>query len=78
MWLLLGAIAACISKRWSNVVPIVLRMMRALSHRGNDAFGVATFDELEISRQIDDLEFQDLDSSVSIGYNLMRILPGQL
>jgi len=78
MWPLLGAIAACISKRWSNVVPIVLRMMRALSHRGNDAFGVATFDKLEISKQIDDLRFQDLDSSVSIGYNLMQILSADI
>jgi asparagine synthase (glutamine-hydrolysing) len=53
-------------------------MMRAQSHRGNDAFGVATFDKLEISRQIDDLRFLDLDSSVSIGYNLMQILPADI
>ena len=71
----LGAIAACISKRQSDVVPTVLRMMQAQFHRGNDAFGVSTSDQLVISRKIDDLRFQELDSFVSVGYNLMHILP---
>lgn len=71
----LGAIVACLSKRNRNVVPLVLRMMKVLSHRGNDGFGISTTDELVTSINLSNLESRNLDSSVAIGYNLMKLLP---
>lgn len=71
----LGAIVACLSKRNRNVVPLVLHMMKVLSHRGNDGFGISTTDELVTSINLSNLESRNLDSSVAIGYNLMKLLP---
>ena len=71
----LAGIVTCLSRRESNVIPKLLRMMRALKHRGNDAFGVATEKELLIANNLRSLEARRLESSIAIGYNLMEILP---
>jgi asparagine synthase (glutamine-hydrolysing) len=71
----LGAIVVCLSKRNHNVVPLVLRMMKVLSHRGNDHFGISTTDELVTSIDLSNLESRNLDSPAAIGYNLMKLLP---
>jgi len=70
-----GAIAAAIDRRGSNAVDIVFEMMKNLVYRGDDAFGIATPDELRFSNRIEDLNRERLRSSFSIGYNLMRLFP---
>jgi asparagine synthase (glutamine-hydrolysing) len=49
-------------------------MMNGLFHRGNDAFGISTGNELAISEDLSSLASRNLDSTVAIGYNLMKVL----
>jgi len=70
-----GAIAAAIDKKESNAVEFILEMMKNLMHRGGDAFGIATPDEVRFSNRIEDLNTQGLRSSFAIGYNLMKLFP---
>ena len=72
----MGALVAISDrKNRSNVVPRAIRMMLALRGRGNDSFGLATSDELQVyasSRQLSECQ---ASSSVVIGYVLDKIFP---
>jgi len=70
-----GAISAAIDRKDSNAVDIVYEMMKSLVHRGDDAFGIATPDELRFSRRIGELKTSGLRSGFAIGYNLMKLFP---
>ena len=69
----MGAIAAAIDKKDFRAADIVFEMMRNLMHRGDDAFGIATPDQVSFSNKIEDLDTHSLRSSFAIGYNLMEL-----
>mgnify|MGYP003877133775 CR=1 FL=1 len=66
---------AAVSRDGRNVIPSVFKMMRSLSHRGREAYGIATMDAIDISGSIAELSFSTKKSKMAIGYNLSRILP---
>ena len=74
----MGAIAAAIDNKGFGAVDIVLEMMKNLVHRGDDAFGIATPDDLRFSNRIEDLNTRGMKSSFAIGYNLMKLLPSDI
>jgi len=69
----LGAIAAVIDKRGKDAVSAVVTMLKALMHRGTDAYGVAARSSVKITRSLEELEGISLNSSIAIGYNLSRV-----
>ena len=71
----MGSIAAAIDNKDSGAVGIVLEMMKNLVHRGHDAFGIATPDEVRFSNRIEDLNTHGMRSSFAIGYNVMKLFP---
>ncbi len=71
----MGAIAAAMDKEDLKAADIVVEMMKNLTHRGDDAFGIATPDEVRLSNKIGDLGIHSLKSSSAIGYNLMKLFP---
>jgi len=71
----LGALVAAFSKDGKNVVPIAVRMLAALEHRGRDRQGIGTPNLLEIEESVHQLENSGVESNASIGHNLSRILP---
>jgi asparagine synthase (glutamine-hydrolysing) len=70
-----GAIAAAVDNKDFGAVDIVLEMMKNLVHRGDDAFGIGTPDEVRFSNRIEDLNTHGLRSSFAIGYSLMKLFP---
>ncbi len=72
----MGAIAAAVNKKGKNAVPEVVVMLKELTHRGADAHGVATPNAITTAESIEKLAITNISSSVVLGYNLSRILPG--
>ncbi|MEM1515397.1 MAG: asparagine synthetase B [Candidatus Bathyarchaeia archaeon] len=74
----MGALVAVVSKRHgkANVIPEAIKMLKALKHRGDQFYGIAT-DKTAILAK-DPFELSDLSRNVSsdivIGYNFRRIL----
>jgi len=70
----LGALIALADRKGKrNVVAAAIRMMRSLSERGSESFGLATPNEVLLCDSLPRLSDQRIDSSVVIGYNLNRI-----
>jgi len=65
------AIADLRSRR--NVFNAAIRMMRSLTERGNESFGVGTPNEVLVCDSLPRLSDQPIDSSVVVGFNLNRI-----
>ena len=70
----MGALAAAVSKTGENIVPKVAVMIKELIHRGDDYHGIATPNSVLLSKSIDEIRFENLDSNVSLGHNLSRTL----
>jgi len=71
----MGAIAAAVNKKGENAVPTVVAMLKDLTHRGNDAHGVATPNSTTTAKSIEEMTIKNISSSVALGHNLSRILP---
>ena len=69
----MGHIAALLSKNGENVSPILVRMLEATSTGRGDANGIASSDGIMIKRSPKHL--QGLDSNVSLGHKLHKIMP---
>jgi len=65
------AIADLRSRR--NVFKAAIRMMRSLTERGNESFGVGTPNEVLACDSLPRLSDQPIDSSAVVGFNLNRI-----
>ncbi len=71
----MGALVAGVNKRGKNVVPDVAAMLKELSHRGKDAYGIATPRSATTAKAIEGLGIKNCSSSVALGHNFSRILP---
>jgi asparagine synthase (glutamine-hydrolysing) len=71
----MGALVAAVNKMGENVVPRVAVMLKELTHRGKDAYGIATPKSATTANSIEKLDVKNCISSAAIGYNLSRILP---
>jgi asparagine synthase (glutamine-hydrolysing) len=70
----MGAMAAAVNKKERNAVPAVIAMLKALTHRGVDAHGVATPNSATTTKLIEEIASKNISSSVALGHNLSRIL----
>jgi asparagine synthase (glutamine-hydrolysing) len=66
----MGAIAVAVDKTGENVVPKVVFMLKALTHRGADAHGVATPNSVRVTKTIEETSTENINSSVALGHNL--------
>ena len=71
----MGALVAAVNRKGENVVPMVVNMLRELTHRGNEGHGIATPDSVITARSIEELNIKNGSSSIALGHNLSRILP---
>ncbi len=74
----MGAIAAIVDKSGGNVVPTTIAMLKGLTHRGTDAHGVSTHTHVKIAGSLEELEDTNLNSNITIGYNLSRSTSGDV
>jgi len=71
----LGALTAIADLRGRrNVLHEAAQMMRSLTARGNESFGVGTPNEVFVCDSLPQLSDQGIDSSVAVGFNLNKIL----
>jgi len=71
----MGALAAVVDKRGRNVASLAIAMLDALSHRGSDAYGLASSHEAAIASSTSELRKADVNANGLVGYNLAKILP---
>jgi glutamine phosphoribosylpyrophosphate amidotransferase len=71
----MGALAAVVDKRGRNVASLAIAMLDALSHRGSDAYGLASSHEAAIASSTSELRKADVKANGLVGYNLAKILP---
>ena len=71
----MGALVAVVDKKRANVVPSVMVMLKELKHRGRNGHGVATADSVTTAKTIEELNIDNVSSSIVLGHNLTQILP---
>ncbi|RJS84684.1 asparagine synthetase B, partial [Candidatus Bathyarchaeota archaeon] len=69
----MGSTAAVICKGKRDSTRFLLKMLSVMSHRGSEAYGIATDNALEVKGDLKKLTVTE--SNVSIGYNFSKILP---
>ncbi len=69
----MGALAAVVDKKEKNAFPKVVSMLKELTHRGRDAHGAATHNQVRIAKSLDGLLVEETNSDIAIGHNLSRI-----
>ena len=69
----MGALAAAVSKKKQNIIHLVVTMQQELEHRGNDGYGISTYNTIKTAHLLEKLN-TNIDSSVALGHNLSRIL----
>jgi len=71
----MGAIVAAVGKKGENVVPHVVAMLKELRHRGADAHGIATPNSVRMTKSLDNLLKEMIDSDIALGHNFSSLLP---
>ncbi len=71
----MGALVATVGKRGANVFDATVTMLETLSHRGSDAFGIASPHKISTEKTVEELRKKDIDSNALIGYDFAKILP---
>jgi asparagine synthase (glutamine-hydrolysing) len=70
----LGAIAAIIEKKDQNAADSVFTMIKELSHRGRDGYGLASAKQQTFAKSIEKLKPENIRSNITIGYVFGKIL----
>jgi asparagine synthase (glutamine-hydrolysing) len=70
----LGAIAAIVQKENQNAAYAVFTMIRELSHRGKDAYGLAFAKQQTFAKSIEKLKPENIRSNIALGYVFGKIL----
>ena len=71
----MGALVAAVNKKGKNVVPNVAAMLKELSHRGKDAYGIATPKSATTAKAIEGLGITNCISNIALGHSFSRTLP---
>jgi asparagine synthase (glutamine-hydrolysing) len=64
---------AIFSKNKSNIVPEAIQALKTLRHRGKDAYGIATHNQIVIAKTLKELETKQFKSSIVLGHVFSRI-----
>lgn len=71
----MGAIAALVQKEEQATANAVFNMLKELSHRGKDVYGIASAKKQTLVNSLEKLNTADIRSNVVLGYAFSRILP---
>ena len=71
----MGAVAAVVRKDNRDATKTVFHMLRELQHRGRDAHGIASYNQVFHAKNFRKLETVKLDAPAAVGYNLSKIFP---
>ncbi len=71
----MGALVAAVNRKGENAVPMVVSMLRELTHRGKDGHGIATPDVTATAAALEELDHKNIVSNIALGHNLSRIMP---
>jgi len=71
----MGAIVAAVNKKGENVVPYIVAMLKELVHRGTDIHGIATPNSVRMTKSLNNLSMEEIDSDVALGHNFSSLLP---
>ncbi|MDH5447600.1 MAG: asparagine synthetase B [Candidatus Bathyarchaeota archaeon] len=70
----MGALIAAVDKKDSNISDAAITMLEMLSHRGSDAFGIASPHRTSIKSTVEELQKEHIDSNALIGHNFGKTL----
>jgi asparagine synthase (glutamine-hydrolysing) len=71
----MGALVAAVNRKGESAVPMVVDMLRELTHRGKDCHGIATPDMAATAVTLEELELTNPVSNIALGHNLSHIMP---
>jgi asparagine synthase (glutamine-hydrolysing) len=71
----MGALVAVVNKKGESAVPIVVDMLKELTHRGRDYHGISTPEMVATNFTLESLELINPVSNIALGHNLSRLMP---
>ena len=71
----MGALAALVQKEEQATANTVFTMLKELSHRGKDAYGIASTKKQALANSLEKLNTTEIQSNVVLGYAFSKILP---
>ncbi|UCG35993.1 MAG: hypothetical protein JSV64_05010 [Candidatus Bathyarchaeota archaeon] len=71
----MGALAAVVGKRCTNISDVLILMLQTLEHRGVSACAVAMPDQITMKENLQQLKQESIEASALIGQNSYDILP---
>jgi asparagine synthase (glutamine-hydrolysing) len=70
----MGAIIAVLNKKGGNATDAAVAMLEILKHKGAEAFGIASPNDVKIEKSIEALQEKTIESPIIIGYVFSKIL----
>jgi asparagine synthase (glutamine-hydrolysing) len=71
----MGALVAVVNKKGEGAVPIVVEMLKELTHRGRDCHGIATPEMVATNFTLAELALTNPVSNIALGHNLSHLMP---
>lgn len=71
----MGALVAVVNKKGEGAVPLVVEMLKELTHRGRDCHGIATPEMVATNFTLAELELTNPVSNIALGHNLSHLMP---
>lgn len=65
---------AVLDKKGESAAQKVAEMLETLKHKGADAFGIASSDNLEVKTSLEQLQTRDFKASAAVGHVLVKVL----
>ena len=71
----MGSLIAILNKKSENTAETAIAMLKALSYKNAEAFGIASRFTVKIEKHVDALQNTNINSPITIGYVFSKILP---
>lgn len=71
----MGAIVAVFNKNKNTATKETIQALKTLQHRGKDMHGIATHNQVQLAKKINELETKQFETHIALGYNFARIIP---
>jgi asparagine synthase (glutamine-hydrolysing) len=71
----MGAIVAVVQKRKQTAANTAFTMLKELSHRGKDAYAIASAKTRTLANSIGELNPENIQSNIALGYAFSKMLP---
>ncbi len=71
----MGALVAVVNKKGKRALPMVVELLKELTHRGRDCHGIATPEMVATNYTLEEFELTTPVSNIALGHNLSHLLP---